>query len=42
MVEKLDLAHARARVRYPLDKVLGEIRNSAFRGLRAQRGEPVT
>jgi hypothetical protein len=38
MVEKQEFAHARARVRYPLDKVLRESGNSAFRNVSAQRG----
>jgi len=37
VVEKPDFAHARARVRYPLDKVLGIGGDFAFRGLSAQR-----
>ncbi len=37
MVKKRDLAHARARVRYPLDKVLRKGGDFAFRGLSAQR-----
>src|SRR5258707_13579302 len=40
MVEKPEFAHARARVRYPLDKVLWKSGNSDFRGLSAQRGGP--
>ena len=38
MVEKLDLAHARARVRNPLDRVLGKGGFSAFRSLNARAG----
>ena len=40
MVEKPDFAHARARVRNPLDKVLGKGGDFAFRSLSAQRGGP--
>jgi hypothetical protein len=40
VVEKPDLAHARARVRNPLDKVLRKRGISAFQGLSAQRGGP--
>jgi len=40
MVEKWDFAHARARVRNPLDKVLGKGGDFAFWGLSAQRGGP--
>ena len=38
VVEKPELAHARARVRYPLDEVLGEGGDSDFSGISAQRG----
>ena len=38
VVEKPDFAHARARVRYPLDRVLRKGGDFAFRGLSAQRG----
>jgi hypothetical protein len=38
VVEKPDFAHARARVRYPLDKVLWKGGDFAFRGVSAQRG----
>src|ERR1700722_20843439 len=38
VVEKPDLAHARARVRYPLDKVLWKCMVCVFWGSSAQRG----
>ena len=38
MVEKPDFAHARARVRYPLDKVLRKCMVCVFCGFSAQRG----
>ena len=40
VVEKPDFAHARARVRNPLDRVLRKGGDFAFRGLSAQRGGP--
>jgi hypothetical protein len=42
VVEKPDFAHARARVRYPLDRVLRKGGDFAFRGPSAQRGSPET
>jgi hypothetical protein len=40
VVEKPDFAHARARVRYPLDKVLWKCMVCVFWGSSAQRGGP--
>ncbi len=40
VVEKSDFAHARARVRNPLDKVLRKCIDSAFLGFSARAGRP--